>query len=162
MHSAYYDVIFERIETVPGDDGQSVLDARTVRVKKFNRTTYVINGGWIARRPLGKSTSTNMSGFYFDGGEYKIFFSKVFGFCDFKILPGHKEIFEDFEAHTTIPVPPEACPYPAMDKEVVNYALKKEHYNFIPPGLPGEQWRININFGEDGVDWGGINIYIVN
>ncbi|CRL03059.1 CLUMA_CG016218, isoform A [Clunio marinus] len=159
--SAYYDITFDRIETVPGEDGLIVFDAGTVRVKKFNRTAYVINGNGSLHKPLGYDVNVNMTGFYFEAGEYKIYSSKTTSFCEFKILPGHKEVLEDFEAHTTNPVPWDACPYPAMDKQIINYALKKEHFNFIPPGLPGEQWRFNFRFSQNGTDFGGFNIYLI-
>ncbi|CRL03058.1 CLUMA_CG016179, isoform A [Clunio marinus] len=158
---ALYDISFDRIESIPGEGGVIVFDARTVRVKKFNRTTYVMNGNGSLYRPLDRDTIINLTVFFFEAGEYKIFLSKTFGFCEFKNLPGHKEILEDFEAHTNNPVPSDACPYPAMDKQITNYALKEERFNFIPPGLPGEKWRINFLFNENGVDLGGFNVYVI-
>jgi hypothetical protein len=99
-------------------------------------------------------------GLNYQGNQYKKIFDKTFNkVCASLYLEPQKEYFENYQAHTSNPVPWKTCPYPAGSNEVKNFFIE-DFDNFLPPYIPGnEKWKIEVRFLRDEVALGGYNLY---
>ena len=68
-------MILEKIEALPGPN---IIVFYSLRVKKLNRTTYVINGELAEKADLDDSFSFTVIGFNQAGGQYKKIVDKKF------------------------------------------------------------------------------------
>lgn len=94
------------------------------------------------------------------GGQYKQMVDKKFtNFCNTLYMEGSKAFFENYQAHTTNPVPWKTCPYPAGSNEVKNFHVEDSEL-LLPPYIPGgEKWKIEMRFLRKGEILGGYNIF---
>lgn len=96
----------------------------------------------------------------FQGNQYKKIGDKnIKNFCSTVYMDNHQELFEDYQSHTSNPVPWKTCPYPKGSNEVKNFLLKNSA-SLLPPYIPGgEKWKIEVRFFRGEAELGGYNIY---
>lgn len=72
----------------------------------------------------------------------------------------YREVFEDYQAHTSNPVAFNTCPYPAETKDVKNFPVKD--IRVLPTDrVPGnEKWLLKFMFKRNGEALGGYNVYV--
>jgi hypothetical protein len=120
----------------------------------------VVNGNFTVKQPMGDDLDMYGAGLNFQGNQYKKMFDKRLDkFCTTYYIDIYKAYFEDYQAHTTNPVPWKTCPYPAGSNEVKNFFVEDDGL-LLPPYIPGsEKWKAEIRFLRDEIILGGFNIY---
>ena len=84
-----------------------------------------MNGNFTVKQNLGEDIDVNIVGLNFQGGRYRQMIDKTLeNFCKSLYKADYKDIFEDYQGHTSNPVAYNTCPYPAESKEVKNYFFK--------------------------------------
>lgn len=80
-------------------------------------------------------------------------------FCASIYEPKYRNIFEDYQSHTSNPVKFGQCPYPAGENKVKRFFIRNAE-GLLPPYIPGgEKWRIDARFLRKDEEQGGYNFY---
>ncbi|XP_058454863.1 uncharacterized protein LOC131432543 [Malaya genurostris] len=142
-HYCKIEVDLQRFEQT-GDT--TVFDARNVRVRKYNRSTPVLNGTVTVRRDLNNDFQTAVRVAYSRLGnnqfnEYPLKWPTT-PFCHM-MKDSYRDIQYIFANHSNFPQVSEEglCPFPQG-----NYWFKDALFpiNFIPPIVQEGYWRMNI------------------
>ena len=99
--SAKYELELERVEPLP-EPNIVILD--TFRVKKFNRSTYVLNGNFTLKERFDDTLDVRFINYNFQGREYrKIFERLIQKFCTSLFVEPLRKLYESFVAHSDLP-----------------------------------------------------------
>jgi hypothetical protein len=142
------------------EEDENMLLFKDLRIKKFNRTTYVLNGAYELRKPIHDEMTYLFEGFNLQGGQYKKMFENIQKKpCSFIFKPLHRKYIEDFRKASSTPIKLDVCPIAPMNNTLTNYVLKD--YGLIPFHVPGnEKWRIDVRYvNENDKIVGGYDIY---
>ncbi|CAO1349063.1 unnamed protein product [Diamesa tonsa] len=157
--NAAYEITIEKIETLLGDDDK-IVTFDGLRVKKYNRTSYVLNGKYQLKMDMGDDIIMLVEGFNFQGGQYKKMGEKLIdqGLCKALYVDAFKSEYMKFHDASSVQVPYGTCPFPAMNNTLTNLMFSDN--GLTPPYIPGgEKWRIDLKYFIDKEVVGGYHIY---
>lgn len=124
---------------------------------------HVISGNYTIKEDVGNENTVHVSGFNFQGGQYKLMVEKSLGqFCDIFYAEPHREVYESFSDYYTPNVEFGTCPFPANNYSMRDYLISNEKFEkLIPPYIPGsEKWKIVFKVLLDGKVRGGNVFYV--
>jgi Protein of unknown function (DUF1091) len=127
-----------------------------------NPFSYVLNGKYTIKIPLGDNINMQMAALNYNGGGYKMIAEKTFeGFCRSLYNDTIREYYEEFQEYQEVNIPWKTCPYPTGTNVLTNYVFQ-DYGDYLPPYLPGsEKWKVEIRYVEKGEVLGGYNIYAI-
>lgn len=113
-----YEIVVDKIEILEGDDGYNIFSFDTLKVKKFNRSAYVLTGDFTIKEDISDGDLTTLSeGFNFNAGQYKkIGDKRLENLCTILNQEKFKDTYLDVKSHSNIP-DWGTCPIPAVRAE---------------------------------------------
>ena len=91
----------ERMVTLPEPN---IIKYETYRVKKYNRSTYVLNGKFEQKIDMGNDIAVELLGSNFLGGQYKQVMSRKHPrFCDALWDGTLRALYNDLLKHSNMP-----------------------------------------------------------
>ncbi|KAG5680644.1 hypothetical protein PVAND_010138 [Polypedilum vanderplanki] len=139
-----------------------MLENINLRIKKFNRTTYVADGMLRLKRKIDNSLRLGFKAYNMNGGQYKLMFGRLLGSaCDQLYEDSMRITLEEFFVTTNLTQWSWGmCPIEGTTGVVKNYAPTTigDH---IPAYVPGsEKWKVELYFAENESNiLGGVIVY---
>ncbi|XP_001662213.2 uncharacterized protein LOC5575791 [Aedes aegypti] len=146
--SAAFDVMYEKFEQF---NGSEVCSLKSMRVRKFNRTTSVLDGVMDLKQEADNNYEISVKAAYSPKGNnqfnqypMKIKPTKL---CDF-VNGDWRDYYPYFESSSNFPKVGE-CPIEPKEYRITNMVLDS---NMFPPYLPNGLWRLSIIVSRPGGD----------
>lgn len=112
-------------------------DWEYIRIRKYNRSTYVMNSVYELKRPFHDGLVVKFEAFNLAGGQYKkigeIFEKRP---CSRMFEDQYRNIFDDYQNCSSNPVEWKVCPIAPIKNKVTNFLI--QDYGLLPPYVPGE------------------------